>query len=569
MPELDTEQRDLLRMAPDDAAPVNARPASILILVRDGLDGLEVFMMQRTRAADFVPGANVFPGGAVDPIDAEPASLRHCGNIDDAAASRTLGIQHGGLAYWVGAIRECFEESGLLMATDADGQYVNLEDPALTARYVELRRQLNGGEITLGEMCERCGIRLAVDRMLYFSHWITPMGINRRYDTRFFLAEAPPGQVPLHDGSETVASVWIRPEDALERHRKGDFTLVYATKVTLEELVGYRNVEELMGFARSGRTIRAIMPRIAQGSKGKRPLGPGDAAYAEVGKLDPLGKGHASYEIVPGTPVQIAPGVWRLTAPNPGYMTGPGTNTYLLGDEQGVTVIDPGPADATHVSRLIEHAPGPIRQILVTHTHSDHSPAALLLKDQTGARVMGLPAPTPTQDQTFAPEHLPSHGERIETRVGMLRVLHTPGHASNHLCYLLEEHKLLFTGDHIMQGSTVVINPPDGNMRIYLDSLRALLDEDIEYLAPAHGFLIDRPDESITELISHRLRREALILRSLRSQGPMSAQVLLTKVYASLPEPLKPVAARSLQAHLDKLREEEAVAIQDDIWRAL
>lgn len=568
MQELGTEQRDLLRQAPDDAAPVNARPASILILVRDGLDGLEVFMMQRTRAADFVPGANVFPGGAVDPIDGQPESLGHCGSVDDAMASRTLGIPSGGLAYWVGAIRECFEESGLLLATDADGQYVNLEDPALTDRYVELRRQLNAGEITLGELCQRCDIRLAVDRMMYFSHWITPMGINRRYDTRFFLAEAPAAQVPLHDGAETVASVWIRPEDALARHKQGDFTLVYATKVTLEELAGYRNVEELMSFARSERTIRAIMPRIAQGSKGKRPLGPGDAAYAEVGKLDPMGKGNASYEIVPGTPVRIGPGVWRLTAPNPGYMTGPGTNTYLLGDEEGVTVIDPGPADPVHVDRLIEHAPGPIRQILVTHTHSDHSPAARLLKDRTGARVMGLPAPTPTQDQTFAPEHLPSHGEHIPTRAGVLRVLHTPGHASNHLCYLLEDQKLLFTGDHIMQGSTVVINPPDGNMRIYLDSLRALLDEDLEFLAPAHGFLIDRPDESIAELISHRLRREALILRSLRSHGPMSAEVLLTKVYASLPDPLKPVAARSLQAHLDKLREEETVLVQDGTWQA-
>src|SRR5690606_9629762 len=146
MQELDATQRDLLRLAPDDAAPVQARPASILILVRDGLDGLEVFMMQRTRAADFVPGANVFPGGAVDDIDGQPSSYRYCGDIDDEAASRVLGIAEGGLAYWVGAIRECFEESGLLLATDENGEPVKLDDPAQRAAYVEWRRQLNAGE---------------------------------------------------------------------------------------------------------------------------------------------------------------------------------------------------------------------------------------------------------------------------------------------------------------------------------------------------------------------------------------------------------------------------------------
>lgn len=559
-----------LRQAPDTGAPVVARPASILMLVRDSAAGMEVFMMQRTRAADFVPGANVFPGGAVDDIDGHVSMLEHCSGVDDTWASQILGIERNGLSYWIGAVRECFEESGLLFATGPDGAYVDLNEPQNSARFGELRRQLNAGELSFGEMCRQSGVRIAVDKMTYFSHWITPVGISRRYDTRFFLAVAPPSQTASHDDNETVANVWIRPQDALDQNEKGEFTLVYATKVTLQELACYDSVDELMAHAHSQREIITMLPRIAFGKAGRRPLSPRDPAYPEVGKIDPLGKGIASYEIEQGKLVQLAPKVWRITAPNPGYMTGPGTNTYLLGDEQGVTVIDPGPADESHVKALLEHTPGPIRQIVVTHTHSDHSPAARLLKAQTGAVVMGWPAPPVMhQDKDFSPDHQPAHGERIETRAGSLRVIHTPGHTSNHLCYLLEDEKMLFTGDHIMQGSTVVISPPDGNMRVYLDSLRMLLDEDIEFLAPAHGFLIDKPARAITELIEHRLRRESLILRALFSHGPTTPEVLLTKVYSSLPEPLKPVAFRSLNAHLIKLQSEGTVAFDGELWRAL
>lgn len=558
-----------LRFSAADKPAVPARPASILILVRDGRDGLEVFLMQRTRAADFVPGANVFPGGAVDDIDGHESSIAYCEGLDDIVANRTLGLQQGALAYWIAAVRECFEESGLLLATDGQGQYLDLEEPANQARYNELRRRLNAGEITFGELCRQGGIRLAVDRMLYFSHWITPLGLNRRYDTRFFLAVAPPAQTALHDDNETVASVWIRPHEALERNKNGDFTLVYATKVTLEELASYKSVDELVKHAATNRKVQPILPRLATGRLGKMPLPPGHPAYAEVAKLDPEGRAEAAYEIVPGVPVRIAERVWRITAPNPGYMTGPGTNTYLLGDATGVTVIDPGPADETHVQALLEHSPGPITLILATHTHQDHSPAAELLKARTGARVAGLPAPPGIQDQTFKPEHLPAHGERIQTQAGILRVIHTPGHASNHLCFLLEDEKLLFTGDHIMQGSTVVISPPDGDMSVYLDSLRMLLAEDLDHLAPAHGFLMDQPKAAIHELIAHRLRREGLILRSLRSQGPQSAESLLGKVYSSLPAPLKPVAARSLQAHLQKLQAEGSASLEGDIWHAV
>jgi len=209
--------------------------------------------------------------------------------------------------------------------------------------------------------------------------------------------------------------------------------------------------------------------------------------------LDPDGTGTAGCEIVPGVPVQLSPRVRRITAPNAGMMTGPGTNTYLLGDAiAGIAVIDPGPAIESHVDAIVASAGGPIRWIFCTHTHMDHSPAAVPLKARTNAMTFGmLPLHTERQDSTFQPDTPLTHGRRIAAAGSTLRVLHTPGHASNQLCYLLEEEKLLFTGDHIMQGSTVVINPPDGDMNQYLASLNALLSQDVTYVAPGHGFIMD------------------------------------------------------------------------------
>ena len=244
----------------------------------------------------------------------------------------------------------------------------------------------------------------------------------------------------------------------------------------------------LMEFARSPRKMPAMAPRTASSGEGKKLLVPGDYAYAAVGRLDPEGKGAAAGEIIPGAVVQLSDKVRRITAPNPGFMTGPGTNTYLLGAGGDIAVIDPGPAIDTHIEALLAAAGARIRWILVTHTHMDHSPAAALLKAKTGAELIGMPPPPfGSQDQSFRPDRVPIHGERIELAGCALRVIHAPGHASNQLCYLIEEEKLLFTGDHVMQGSTVVINPPDGDMRVYLDSLRQLQGEDIAWFAPGEG----------------------------------------------------------------------------------
>jgi glyoxylase-like metal-dependent hydrolase (beta-lactamase superfamily II) len=232
-------------------------------------------------------------------------------------------------------------------------------------------------------------------------------------------------------------------------------------------------------------------------------------------------------------------------------MTGPGTNSYLVG-EGNVAVIDPGPDIASHVERILAEAKGRLRWILCTHTHLDHSPAAAALKAATGAQVLGRPAPK-GQDASFTPDLVVENGQRIELSGVTLRAIHTPGHASNHLCYLLEQTKMLFTGDHVMQGSTVVINPPDGEMRAYLASLERLLAEDIAIIAPGHGYLIGAPHKELRRLIAHRMAREAKVISSLRKFGTASLEDLLPLVYDDVPPRVHRVAARSLTAHLQKL----------------
>ncbi|HTJ62880.1 MAG TPA: MBL fold metallo-hydrolase [Alphaproteobacteria bacterium] len=309
--------------------------------------------------------------------------------------------------------------------------------------------------------------------------------------------------------------------------------------------------------------------RTAIGREGSCAIGAGHGAYAEVGLLDPAGAGTASYEIAPGTVTQLTPRIRRLTAPNPGFMTGPGTNSYLIGDDPAgdIAVIDPGPLDDAHIAALL-NVGGRIRWILTTHTHPDHSPAAAILKEKTRATVMGmLPPVGEHQDQSFKPDVVLKDGARIDLTGCALKAIHTPGHASNHLCYLLEQDRLLFTGDHVMQGSTVVINPPDGNMIAYIASLRMLQGRGIAYLAPGHGFLIGAPDDMIDVLVRHRFVRESMTLKALREMGSATLEALTPVVYNDVPEFKHKWAARSLLAHLVKLKADGAAAEKDGVWR--
>ena len=271
----------------------------------------------------------------------------------------------------------------------------------------------------------------------------------------------------------------------------------------------------------------------------------------------------------PGRPVALSQRIVRCTASNAGMMTGPGTNTYLVGTTE-LAVVDPGPDDPEHVQAVAELGGGRIRWILVTHTHLDHSPAAAELARRTGAQRIGFGA-----RDGFEPERAVGDGDRVAGEGFTLRAVHTPGHASNHLCWQLTEEGVLFSGDHVMEGSTVVIAPPDGDMARYLDSLRRLLrlDPSLSAIAPGHGSLLREPAATVEGIVAHRLWREAAVAEALDRAGRATVDDLIPPVYADVSEALHPVARYSLWAHLRKLAEEgRAEAVDPDdletLWSA-
>ena len=247
-------------------------------------------------------------------------------------------------------------------------------------------------------------------------------------------------------------------------------------------------------------------------------------------------------------------------------MTGPGTNTYLFGTKE-VAVLDPGPIIESHLETIQTVAAAPVRWILVTHTHPDHSPGALLLAEATGAELLGMPAPDGAhQDATFTPDRALEHGDRLETEEFVIEAVHTPGHASNHLCYRHAGENWLFTGDHVIDGSTVVIDPPDGNMTHYLQSLQRVKDLRCTALAPGHGELIHDPDRLIDWIIQHRLLREAKVSAALAGNPHLTARELVPYVYKDVDKKLYGWAERSLLAHLLKLADDGAAKCAAERW---
>ncbi len=265
--------------------------------------------------------------------------------------------------------------------------------------------------------------------------------------------------------------------------------------------------------------------------------------------------------------VELAPGLSRLLAPNPSMMTGPGTNTYLIGVRE-VAVVDPGPLLDAHLAAIVERAPGPIRWILATHSHPDHSPGVATLAARTGAEVLGMPAPAGRhQDASFAPDRVLEDGDRLASAEFELVAVHTPGHASNHLCYWHRASGWLMTGDHIIEGSTVVIDPPDGNMRDYLASLERVRSLAPTALLPGHGDRIDEPGRVIDGIVEHRLARERAVRRALGTHPDRGAAELVPVVYADVARHLHGWAERSLLAHLIKLAGDGIAAERDGRWR--
>ena len=247
--------------------------------------------------------------------------------------------------------------------------------------------------------------------------------------------------------------------------------------------------------------------------------------------------------------------VRRIVAPNPGPMTGPGTNTYVVG-ETDLVVVDPGPAIPSHIDAILDCVGDRLRYIACTHTHPDHSPAASALAEATGATLVGrTTADDRHQDLSFQPASQIEDDECITGEGWTLRAIRTPGHVDNHVCYLLDEEGMVFAGDHIMNGSTVVIVPPGGNMAHYIASLRRLLDYDVKVVAPGHGELIPDCRGEVEKLVRHRLLREAKVFGAL-SDAAQSLDDLVVAVYDDVDPMMHEWAKLSLLAHLIKLEDE-------------
>jgi 8-oxo-dGTP pyrophosphatase MutT (NUDIX family) len=268
------------------------RDAATIMLVRDIPDGggaggtvMQVLMLRRNDKSVWVAGAYLFPGGAVDADDAAEHVGLCCTGRGDAEASRLLGIESGGRSFFVAAVRECFEEAGILLA-ERDGEPLSFEDPEIAGRFVAHRRHLNAGDINLADICRAEGLLLDLDRIAYFSHWITPVGSPRRYDTRFFVGVVPDGQEALHDDTEVVASTWIEPSVALERHHAGELDLLFPTMKHLEAIGRFACTADLMTAAVAAE-VPEILPRITVDGPGVRIVLPGDDGYEDATGLPP------------------------------------------------------------------------------------------------------------------------------------------------------------------------------------------------------------------------------------------------------------------------------------------
>jgi len=455
-----------------------------------------------------------------------------------------------------------------LLACHADGRPANADDIAALDRKAPAS--------AFAAQCQARGLQLAADQLFVLAHWITDRDLPRRFDVPFLVARMPEGQTPVADEKEQFEPVWVRPADALRRHEEGNFFIIFPTIRTLERLQAFDTVDAVLQSFANEQPWFTSCPRAGWlAGKESRHM-EHEPPFGELALTCPDGQMLHHLDWQTEQPVLLLKNVQRLTAPNPGVMTGPGTNSYLVGDpDSGFIAIDPGPADPDHLERLWRAAGGNIRLIVCTHSHPDHSPGAQPLQAlcaQHGHQppILGLrSAATSRANSQFTPDRELADGERLVLQgAGLchtLRVLHTPGHAANHLCLVLEEDGLLFSGDHVLNGSTTVVDPPDGNMNDYLlslDKLTAACEQDrIEFILPAHGHVLgnlwDQPHDAracIAQLKAHRLKREAKILGVMQQHPHGTMEEWVQQAYDDVPPRLWPVAMRSLTAHVERIR---------------
>ncbi len=348
--------------------PAATRAAATVLLLRDAPGGgLEVLMTRRSPQASFAPGAYVFPGGAIDPQDAESAT--------HAQADRRPAQAPDRITQAVAAIRESFEELGVLLARRPDGRFATADDIAALDRGAPFIAQ-----------CAARGLRLAADAVFLLAHWTADRDLPRRFDVPFLVARMPQGQEPVADETEQFEPVWVRPRDALDRHAAGQFFMIFPTIRTLERLAEFASADAVLAAVAHEQPLWTSCPRAGLLAGREARYMEHEAPYGELALVCPDGQIVHPLDWQPERPVPLLRNLQRLTAANPGAMTGPGTNSYLVGDPStGYIAIDPGPADEAHLERLWHAAGGDIRAIVCTHSHADHAPGAAPLAARVAA----------------------------------------------------------------------------------------------------------------------------------------------------------------------------------------
>lgn len=374
----------------------------------------------------------------------------------------------------------------------------------------------------LREAAEEVGLPdVGIDSLVPAGRWVTPLGAPIRFDTHFFIVEAPEGWTPRPNPSEVADCYWSTPAETLTRMAAGSIAMAPPTVEMLQRLDGFSSfADAIEGFSSS------------EGIGNTRILS-----------------------------MRLSPFVQAVLAPNPGVMTGPGTNTYIFGS--GPTyVIDPAIDDPEYLDVVMSLA-GDVSEILITHRHADHVGGAAALSDRTGARVRAF-GRAPAGDAPIEPIE---DGERFGSGAATLVAMHMPGHSSDHLCFYIEGAASMFAGDNVLGEGTAVIAPPDGNMRDYMASLEKMASLHIDRIYTGHFRPLDGGNAIIDGYIAHRLDRERKVLDSLR-QGPLDLDAVVAGAYADTPEHLHPIARYSALAHLEKLEAENKVRSVDDMWHA-
>ncbi|MDQ4144240.1 MAG: MBL fold metallo-hydrolase [Actinomycetota bacterium] len=486
---------------PQEASSV--RPASTVVLLRDSPVGLQTLLTVRPKTMRFMGGATVFPGGAVAPEDLDPRWAQ-ASTLDPEKAGRFLDEERQDLAlgFLVCALRESYEEVGFILGSGPLEKLPRDEGPQ--------------GFLS---SCLALGVSLEVEDLVPAGRWVTPHGSPVRFDARFFLARVPPGWEPAPDPNEVAACSWTSPAQALADFAAGSAIMAPPTAAMLQKLERFQDVSGAIAGLRAA-----------------------DLRWDE--KI---------YS------VRLSPLVQVVLAPNPGVMTGPGTNTYIVGADPSL-VVDPAVDDPAYLEEVTAAA-GSVEALLVTHRHSDHVGGVDALVERWGVEVRAFG----DAEAGGRPVRALLDGEVLEFGGGRLEAVYAPGHAADHVCFWLEQETALFAGDNVLGEGTSVIAPPDGDMKAYLDSLRRLELLGPRRIYPGHFRPLDDGVEVLRHYQRHREEREAKILAAL-GDGPATLEEVVTRAYEDTPVELHPAAQMSALAHLYALEADARVRRDSGGW---